>query len=313
MQNNSFLNQIKDFIKSNNVFTNLIVINVAVFALISILHVFFSLFLYTDGLIIFNEGTPNRQAFLKLTWNYLASTSDLEALIIRPWSIITYMFVHEDFMHILFNMLTFYFFGQYLFKFLGGRKLLSTYLLGGIAGWLLYALGYNFLPMLVQQGHGPMWGASAAVMATVVAGATYSPNTKINMLFAQIDFKYLAALFVIIDFLALDSGENAGGHLGHLGGAIYGFIMATYIKKGVDINKWFENILDRIANIGKKNPRMEVVYNRSKAANQSDEDYNFDKAKDQQKIDRILDKISKTGYDGLTKAEKAFLNKYSAK
>ncbi len=313
MKQKNYLENIKKFFKSKTVFTNLILVNIIVFAFIQILHVLFAIFLYKDGLIVIPRGDGTQEKFLKLTWHYLASSSDMSDFMTRPWSLITYMFTHEGFMHILGNMLLFYFFGRYLDRFLGARKLLSTYILGGIAGWVLYAVGYNFIPMFLEKGHGPMWGASAAVMATVVGAATYSPNMKINIFAFKIEFKYLAAIMVIIDFVSLKSGVNAGGHLGHLGGAIYGFVMVRQLQKGRNINRWMENLIDRISNFGRKKPKMKVVYNKSKAAVQSDEDYNYTKAQAQQKIDKILDKISHGGYDSLTKAEKAFLNKYSAK
>ncbi len=306
MRQQSFLENIKNFFGRNTVFTNLILVNIVVFFLFVVLEVLFSIFMYSDGFYIDFLKEPH----LKLLWFYLSSTSDFGAFLSRPWSIITYMFAHEGFMHLFGNMITFYFFGRYLDQFLGSRKLLSTYILGGIAGWALYAIGYNFIPMFVVKGHGPMWGASAAVLATVLAAATYRPNMKINLLFIQLEFKYIAGAMVIADFLSLKTGINAGGHLGHLGGAIYGFILVKQLQKGRDLNAWFERLVDRIMNLGARRPKMKVVYNKSKAAEQSDEAYNYSKAQAQQKIDRILDKISVAGYDSLTKEEKKFLNKF---
>ena len=307
MNPQGFLDNIKKFFKSKTIFANLILANILLFALVLILEVVFTVFVFENGFYIDGSG----QTHLKLVWSYLSSTSDLEAFIGRPWSVITYMFVHEGFGHIFGNMLTFYFFGRYLEQFLGSRKLLSTYLIGGIAGWILYVVGYNFIPMFKAMEHGPMWGASAAVLATVVAAATYRPNMKINLILIQVEFKYIAAIMVVGDFLSLKSGVNAGGHLGHLGGAIYGFLMIKQLQKGRDINSWLERIIFSITNRGSKKNKMKVVYKKSKAGTQSDEVYNYSKAQAQQKIDRILEKISVAGYDSLTKAEKAFLNKYS--
>jgi hypothetical protein len=216
-------------------------------------------------------------------------------------------------------MLVFYFFGRYLFQFLGGRKLLSTYILGGVAGWVVYALAYNYLPALVEIGHLPILGASASVLACVIAAATYAPKQIINLFAFQLEFKYLAAIIVVLDILALDDGSNIGGHLAHLGGALFGYIMIKQLQKGKDINRWFEKLLDKLSNLFKRNHRMKVVHNaykaapKSKAATQTDEEYNYDKVQAQQKVDRILDKIASGGYPSLTKAEKDFLNKYSAK
>ncbi len=301
MKQESILDRIFKFFQSKTIFTNLILVNVLVFLSLVILKVILKIFLLDDFLI---KDTPT------LVWNYLSSTSDLPALLRRPWSLISYMFVHVGFIHILGNMVTFYFFGRYLDQFLGSRKLLSTYILGGLAGWALYAIGYNFIPMFKAMGHGPMWGASAAVIATVVAAATYRPNMKINLIFVQLEFKYLAGLIVLMDFLALDTGVNAGGHLGHLGGALYGFFMIRQLQKGKDMNAWLERLLDRLKNLFRRSPNMKVVYKKSQAAQQSDEEYNYTKAQAQKKIDKILDKISMGGYDSLTKAEKEFLNKF---
>jgi len=291
-----FLDQIKAFFKKNNMFTNLIWLNVIVFVVV----------------VVFNVSATLMKINNPLVTAVLSTTSDIGGFIRRPWSIITYMFTHQSFRHILGNLLMFYFFGRYLFNFLGSRKLLSTYLIGGVAGWVAYVLGYNFLPAL-EGAHGYMIGASASVMACVIAAATYAPNLKINLIFIQVEFKYLAALWVITDIYSLGELENAGGYMAHLGGALYGFLMIKQLQKGNDINAWFERLIDRVSNLFKRNPKMKVVYKRPEAATQSDEEYNYTQAQAQQKVDAILDKIANGGYGSLTKAEKAFLNKYSAK
>lgn len=315
-----YLDQIREFFKKNSVFTNIMAVNIAVFFIIQILQIVGALMSleswFVNGVLPLKTENPTS---LKLTHYWLCSHCDWSLLVRRPWSVITYMFTHESFIHLASNMAMFFFFGKYLFQFLGGRKLLSTYLLGGIAGLVIYVLGYNFLPALKEFPQLPILGASASVLACVIAAATYAPRKLIRLFSFNLEFRYLAAILVVIDILALDNGSNTGGHLAHLGGALFGFIMIKQLQKGRDINRWFENALDWVFNLFKRNPRMKVVHNahkappRSKAAKQTDEEYNYDRAQAQQKIDRILDKIAAGGYSSLTKSEKEFLNKYSAK
>jgi len=191
---NEQLKNIQDFFKSNSMFKNLIWINIIVFVLVQVTFVIPRMFNENAFFLEYISQNENAGYYVsKLVKYILSTTADFGALIMRPWSIFTYMFTHMEVGHILSNLIFFFFFGKYLHQFLGDKKLLSTYILGGLAGWLLYALGFNFLPALTENGDSYMIGASASVMACVVAAATYAPNMKINLIIFQLEFKYLAA------------------------------------------------------------------------------------------------------------------------
>lgn len=237
---------------------------------------------------------------------YLATTSNWRVLLTRPWTIITHMFVHAGVMHILFNMVFLYFVGRMFVGFFGNKKLLSTYLLGGISGFLLFFIAGQFLP----GAGGFAVGASAAVMAIFIALATYFPDMEIRLfLFGNVKLKYVALIYILIDYLSLGGG-NVGGHIGHLGGAAYGFLLMYNMKHGRDISAWFERILDRIANLFKGGGMKVVHRSKPKKRVVSDDEYNTQKLDNQKRIDRILDKISKGGWDSLSKDEKEFLGKH---
>jgi membrane associated rhomboid family serine protease len=232
-------------------------------------------------------------------------------LLYRPWSVFTYMFTHIDFWHIFWNMFMLFVFGKIMMTFLGPRKLLSMYLLGGLAGFLLYIIAFNIFPAL--DVNSTIVGASAAIMAIVVAMAAYMPNYTLNLiLIGPVKLQYIAMFYVVLDFVSIRMMENTGGHIGHLGGAVYGFVWGWNYRLGRDYSSWFELLLDRFFNLFKRGRgRFKVVKKAGTRVPKSDEDYNADKLKRQQRVDAILDKISKAGYDSLSKEEKDFLFKHS--
>lgn len=276
---------------SGKMFQKLLYINVAVFLVVFTIKLFFldkGSFLYDTGLT-------------------LKTTANFQHLIRRPWSIVTHMFMHTGLFHILFNMVFLYFLGGMFESRFGARKLLSTYLLGGLTGFLLYFAVAHILPE--WRMFGTAEGASAAVMAIFVAYATYFPNEQIRlMLIGPVKLKYLALFYVLFDYISL-GGSNSGGHVGHLGGALYGFLLMSQMRKGKDIGAWFEKLLDRIVDLFKKRSNLRVVKAPSKR-HKTDEEFNQEKLNREKKLDRILDKISKGGYDALTKDEKQFLAKF---
>lgn len=254
--------------------------------------------------------------------DYLAVPSDFWIILQKPWTVLTYMFSHsiDGIGHLFWNMILLYFAGNIFQRTLGGKKLLSTYLLGGFAGYLLFALGYNFLPALASPNvNEVLVGASAAVTAIFVAIGVYMPNYEVRFFFIPQSFKliYIVLFFVLLDFIRLQTsigvvGGNTGGWLAHIGGAIFGFAYASQLKKGKNISKWFERFIDNLVGLFKKKPKMKVKYKKNTNSNQSkpprnDYDYNENKVDNQQKIDAILDKISKSGYASLSKKEKDFL------
>lgn len=240
---------------------------------------------------------------------FLAVPATLDRLLFQPWGIITYMFAHAGLMHIFFNMLMFYFTGRIFVDFLGSARLTSTYLMGGLAGALLFLLAYNLFPVFATHKEmAYLIGASASVLAVLTATATYAPNMGVRIfMFGPFPLKYIAIALVAIDIITLPKG-NPGGHIAHLGGALFGFIYASQLKKGRNINQWLEKILNLNLSVRRK-PKMTVAHSRKKT--KSDAEYLARKAKEQQRMDEILDKISKSGYESLTTEEREILFKMS--
>jgi len=272
----------------------LIVVNVVVFVLINLSNAILGLFL------------SSLDEYVKVV-SWLSVPASLERLATRPWTLFTYMFLHEGFMHILFNMLWLYWMGTIFLEYLGPQKLFSTYVLGGIAGALLYILAFNvfplFQPVLTQSF---ALGASAAVLAITVGAATLLPDYSLRLLLlGNVPLKYIAGATLLLDLLSI-SGSNAGGHIAHLGGALFGFLYIVQLKKGNDLASGFNKLIHGLTGLFK---RSEFTYRRQahKRRAVSDEDYIMDKRSRQEQIDRILDKISKSGYGSLTQKEKDIL------
>lgn len=278
---------IKYRFKQKDVLIQLIIINVAVFFLFVITAMIGKLF---------------RLETLNLL-PYIGTTSDLHLLIKRPWTVFTYMIAHKDFLHILLNMLMLFWFGQLFLSYFSPKNLGSLYLLGGLGGAALYIIAFNTIPYYLEMGHPPMIGASASVMAIIFAAAFYRPNAEVNlfMLF-RIKVVYIAVFMFVIDFISLDSDTNPGGHVAHIGGAIFGYIFAKQYLKGKDITRWLNKIIDSIVNLTKPSTKkkMKVKYKKR----ETDYDFNQRKQNETEEIDRILDKIKASGYSSLNAEEK---------
>lgn len=227
--------------------------------------------------------------------------------IVQPWAFITYSFVHFGFFHILFNMIWLYMFGRIILNVFSGKRLLTIYLLGAVFGGLLFVLSYNVFPVF-ENKRGFLLGASGAVTALMAFIATYSPNTQLRIFMFNIKLWHIAVFLILADLVRLSTSDNAGGLLAHLGGAMFGYVYAVQLAKGNDIGKWFENFMDWVANLFKsrKQKPFKKVHRTAKRSNVAKE---LDKSDHQKKVDAILDKIGKSGYDSLTKAEKDFLFK----
>ncbi|HEX2395810.1 MAG TPA: rhomboid family intramembrane serine protease [Bacteroidales bacterium] len=302
----NLVEEIKNSLRKGNVLYRLIFINVAIFVVLGIWFVIIRLF--TPGVTL--EGL--RMAFSESVLKYLMIPSLPREILFKPWTIITYMFAHFNLWHILMNMLMLYWFGRIFLQYLTAKQLLSTYILGGLAGAALYVVFVNSFPGLRDYLGGAMLGASAAIMAIVVSIAVYVPNYTIYLFFlGPVRLKYIAIGFVIIDVLMIAS-DNAGGNIAHLGGAVYGFWFTSRLRKGKDSGLWISRIIDKITTLFKPRPRLNVAY-RKTTKRVSDEEYNRRKISEQKEIDRILDKIAKGGYESLTKNEKETLFKMSNK
>ncbi len=289
----SIINDLKHQYKTGTALIKFIFINVAVFVLVHIISL----------LIFFFTGVSGGS----MVASWLALPADIGQLILKPWSIITYMFLHEGFLHIAFNMLILYFGGQIFLQFLDAKKLIGTYILGGISGGLLYILAFNIFPVFNGIVSGALaLGASASVMAVLIAIAAYVPNYTVRLiLLGNVKLKYIALFYVIMDIISIPQG-NSGGHIAHLGGAFFGFYFVYRLRSGKDITVGVNRLLNYIAHLFSSKRKMKVVY-KNPGKTKSDVAYNAQKAANQQKIDAILDKISKSGYDSLSKEEKAIL------
>jgi membrane associated rhomboid family serine protease len=290
------MQSIINWFKAGNMIAKLLGINIAMFVLVGIIGVFINF-----------SGQQGNNGLVDI----LSANSNLLETLSRPWSIITYMFLHQGLWHLAGNMLVLFYAGRFFISFLNEQRVLPTYLLGGFVGLGFYILCYNVFPIFAQNSYAPILGASAAVISILVAVATFVPNhSVVLMIIGPVKLKYIALFYVALDFLALQNngpGGNLGGHIAHLGGALYGFIMVQQLKKGNDWSLKVNKVLNIFFSLFKKRPKIRVVHKNKKARPVSDQEFNTRKKEKQVQIDRILDKISKSGYDSLSKEEKALL------
>jgi membrane associated rhomboid family serine protease len=240
---------------------------------------------------------------------WLAMPASLGRFITRPWTIITYQFMHSGIWHLVFNMIVFLTAGRIFREFQGDKKLLAMYLMGGVAGAVAFVAAYNIFPFFSRDAlamHASLVGASAAIIAVLVAAATLVPTYTINLiLIGPVKLVYVALTLFILSVLSL-AGGNAGGEFAHVGGAIYGFAYIKALRNGYDINRWLVNIIERLS--GGRKPKTAVKLN---YVNKKGEKKARPGSVSEDEVDRILDKISKSGYDSLTAQEKEVLFKAS--
>lgn len=303
MRGNSFINDLRNnFTRQADSLNQLIVVNVLVFVVLNLIAVVFALFA------------------LRLGWydtisRWLAVPAYLPRLLQKPWSLLSYMFVHSGFFHILFNMLWLYWMGRIFQEYLGNKKLVALYFLGGLAGAVTYMLAFNIFPLFKNAlPTADAVGASASVLAIVVGTATLLPDYTIRLfLFGNVPLKYLALVMVVLDLLSL-AGNNAGGHFAHLGGAIFGFVYIKQLRAGNDLGAWFNRLADWLVTRLRpriKKGKLKVSYKRNTQSGSAAAAPAAGNKVPQEVIDRILDKIAQNGYDGLSKEEKEQLFKAS--
>lgn len=276
---------IKQSFRNGGIPLKLIYINVGIFLTIRIFGVI---------CLLFNIPHISLLDFLELP-------SSVPDLLCKPWTLITYMFTHYDFFHILFNMLWLYWFGNIFLQFFNARQLGGLYILGGLAGALFFVLTYNTLPYFqTAAAYSALIGASASVMAIVFAISFYRKDLEINLLFiGRVKLIYLALATLVIDFIAITS-SNAGGHIAHIGGALLGILYASQMRQGKDLTNPINKIVDWVVNLRKPKPKMRVTYKRS----ETDYEYNERIHKQSEEIDRILEKLKRSGYESLSSEEK---------
>jgi len=312
----SIMDDMKREFSYGNMVTRIIIVNVAVFVILNLLYLF--LWLGNGG------DTP---AFYVAFKRFFMLPADGWELITHPWSIITHMFLHEGFFHILWNMLLMYWFGRIVGDFIGNQRILPLYLLGGLVGAVFFLLSANFLPNIVSGQYA--LGASAGVMAIIVAAGAIAPDYIMRLLFlGDVKLKYIVAVLIFLDLIAIPAQQNTGGHMAHLGGAALGFLFVRQLQQGTDlsrpVNNFMDSMSDLFGNLFNRNQNRrgpKVAYKNPNAGRRtrpgssrgdasSDNKPNSDY---QERLDAILDKIKQDGYDTLTEEEKEFLFNASKK
>ena len=299
----AIIDDLKTRYSQGSMLMRFIYINIAVFV---VLHVLTLVFL----LLGIDTQWPLRMVEVPTAW---------QQLLRRPWTLLTYMFAHYELLHILFNMLWLYWLGRIFLEFFLPRQLGGLYVLGGLGGAAFFVLAYNLLPHFAGQP-GLLLGASASVIAIVVAAAVYAPHYKIGLLFiGDISLKWVAIITVGIDLLSFDTG-NAGGHIAHLGGAFTGALWALNIKRGHDITNPINAVIDMVVGTvrhlarhkGKDAagaPAAQDVSSQRPSASQKPKG----PTAYEERLDQILAKIKQSGYTALTDDEKDFLFNASRK
>ncbi|MDA8948451.1 rhomboid family intramembrane serine protease [Flavobacteriaceae bacterium] len=283
----NFKDQLTYRLQQLNNAEKLILVNVVCFVLPFFLRTILYLFNIPSGVFI----------------GWFELSADWGELIFKPWTILTYSFMHSGFFHLFWNMYLLYFASRFFLNLFSSKTFFNVYFLGVLIGGLTFLVSYSVFPAF-QNSTPIMVGASAGVMAVFIFIATYSPDQEVRLIFFNVKLRYLAIAFVLLDVIQIPYG-NAGGHLAHLGGAALGYFYVRRLNQGTDIGLPFEALSNRILNLFKKQSNLKTVYkNKSNSASKKNAVHDD---LDQQKIDSILDKISKSGYDSLSQKEKDLL------
>tara|TARA_B100000575_G_scaffold259781_1_gene232268 strand:+ start:28148 stop:28981 length:834 start_codon:yes stop_codon:yes gene_type:complete len=263
---------------SLNIAEKIISVNIFLFALPLFLYIFFYLFkIPQTNFYYYFELLPN-----------------ITDILFRPWSLITYGFIHASIGHLFWNMILFYYFSKLFLNLFKEGDLLTLFLLGIIGGGLFFVFSYSFFPVFGGVSY-PLVGSSAGVISVVIFMSTYSPNSILRIFFFNVKLVYVGIALVIFDLAQLPN-SNSGGHIAHLGGALIGFFSGTRMKNGINIFSYLKM---------NNSSYQKIRNNQEKVSNENLKNNN------QRKIDRILDKISESGYDSLTREEKRLLNEAS--
>lgn len=295
-----------------NKVNQLVIVNVAVFVFATVLN--FILFLSNGG---------KTSAIFESLIKYFAMSSNGIFVITHPWILVTNMFLHLEFFHILWNMLIFIWFGRVTGDFLGNHRIVFLYFCGGLMGSILFFLTANVLPY-GANGTKMALGASAGIMSIVVAAGTIAPDYSFRLLFiGDVKLKFIVLALLIIDLISITSNSNTGGHFAHLGGAIFGFIFVRLLQEGHDLSLPFNRMTEYIQYLfsfnrasKRMNNPLKVIHRKTqtKPKNTADRETKGGNSLDYQtQLDQILDKIKQKGYDSLSDGEKEFLFQASKK
>ena len=281
-----------------SIFEKYIVLNCVIFAIISITNALY--FLFTDSYLVFFR-------------NYMSLPDDIGSFIFKPWTILTYFFTHFSFGHLLGNIIALYFFGRIFLLFYGKKQFIKHYILGGLFAGIVFIISYNIFPALIKKTTF-LVGASASIFSILFGATATSPNYTFNLFgMFRIPLWVISSLYTLL-FISTLPYANTGGELAHLGGGVFGYFYALQLKKGKDIGEGFERAIDTIVGWFQPKSNLRTVHrtsNKKAYAGKTKDEFNT--YNDQKKIDLILDKISKSGYESLTSQEKEFLFKAGKK
>jgi membrane associated rhomboid family serine protease len=295
-----------EFSKPNNTLVQIILVNTIIFLSLLILKVI-------------SQWAGQGETYV-LVMRQLTITASLPEFITKPWTLLVYAFTHEDIFHILYNMLFLYWFGRLIDEYLGARRLMGLYVLGAIAGGLVFLVIYNLIPYYQQRIGAPMLGASGAAFAVAVGAATLLPNYTFHLLFfGPVRIKYIVFFFIVLSF-AQTLGDNAGGNLAHLGGALLGFVFVKLLQSGTDLGQPVYWVMEGWQRLIRPRPAVKVSYRQRSSTTANTNTFagvsspvTPSTTPDQDEIDTLLDKISRSGYESLTRDEKQKLFRASQK
>lgn len=292
---NSIYDDFKNTFRFGNMINKIILVNVVVFVVINLINVF-----------DFNSG------FSSLLIRKLSLMADPLKELFQPWTIISHMFLHVGFWHILWNMLLLYWFGRIVGDFLGDRRVLPLYLLGGISGGIMFMIWGNIAPGVSDMAFA--YGASAAVWAIIMATTMLAPDYIFHLiLIGPVRIKYIALAMFLLDLISTGSNSNTGGFFGHMGGALFGIYFVYMLRKGRDLTVGLQGIFEGIGQWSSGNQRTKTPRSKFKII-RNKEDNTENRSRDEQsELDRILEKISKSGMESLSSEEKDFLFQASKK
>ncbi len=294
MQSRNILDYIKAEYKTGGMIKKIILVNAFVFLFFLVLRIVSTLFV-ADGLL---SGAVS----------LFAMPGKFGDMIYKPWTIITSLFTHIELGHFFINLLMFYFTSKLFVQFFGEKRLLSTYILGGVFASFVHCLAYVSFPYFADKSPGILMGASGAVNALIGALVFYKPQLKVKLFFMiEVPFWVLGVLFIIGDLFKLTDLDGVA-HFAHLGGALFGVLSVMNVNSPNNFMNKIDNLFSNKISF-KRKPKMKV-YRNAYANKMTDEQYNSNKVNKQKQMDVILDKISANGYESLSKKEKDFLFKF---